>query len=178
VTFQVYRPFVYPGRAKVLTTTVSTNFKTHDVFLSPPIETDVLANVNISYSANANISVAYTYWAPNEWATLKANYLSWNGYPKSRIEGLRGYRSVSETPITFGGGLTGYLETCLGDRVYGSGTTNAYSIACYGGPADPGGNTYTLFAKSEEAFRDTTGTVYYRHTQISATIPAQDALPV
>lgn len=176
----VYHPFEYPGRAKVITTVVNSTYHSYDVYLSPPITVDVLATATVTYQTSNEIgALAAPKWAPEEWAVLTAKYIAHHAYPKVRIEGLRGYRSVDDTPITFNGGsTTGQLETCLGERVYGIGTGTPYSIAVSGGPEEPDENTYTLFAKVEEAFQSYTGTKYYRRTVIAATIPAQPALPV
>lgn len=174
VTFGIYHPFTYPGRAKPLATSVSGHY-TYDVFLSPPIETMIPATVEVSYQTSPAIgTLANDFWAPTEWATMIASYISWNQYPKSRIEGLRGYRSTTETPITW---TPTYGDTtCLGDRVYGGGGT--YSIGVTGGPAAPDGGTWTLMAKTEEAFKSYSGTKYYRLTVIYGTVPYQPALPV
>jgi hypothetical protein len=70
---------------------------------------------------------------------------------------------------------SGYNATIYGYNVYASTTA---TIIVTGGPADPGGSTWTLSAEIEPAFTDTSGVRYFRKTLVSAAIPAQSALPV
>ena len=81
--------------------------------------------------------------------------------------------TLSFTAPTIGGG---YTNTCFGERVYGG---SSGSITISGGPAKPDGNTYVIDKPSlQPAFVALDGTQYYRKTQIIATIPTQDALPL
>lgn len=177
------RPFTYPGRAKVISTnsTAAGFTKTcYDVFRSPPITVLIDATVTVTYQTSSSIgALSYTLWNPDTWATIYAKYWGWNGYPKSPVVTLLGYRSVDSTPTYFNGGsTTGYLESCMEERVFGIGDGWPYSLQVTGGPAAPDGNTYTLSAELEPAFINSSGTQYYRKTIVTATIPTQTALPV
>ncbi len=184
-------PFTYPGRAKtiqtdlaVVITGTAVTVNIFDVYRSPPVTLPIDATVKVTYQTSGTLgTLDFPQWAPDNWATIYAYFIAWNQYPKAIIESLPGYRSVSETPKTFNGGAiwtNGYLQSCLGERVYALGGGAPYSLATKGGPAAPDGNTYTLYAKVEEepAFVAYDGTKYYRKTQIYATIPTQTALPV
>lgn len=179
VTFSVERhvPFTYPGRAKAYTATASNGWTIVDVYRSPPIETLVLGTVSISYQTSDSLGTISNFWQPTVWATIEAEWIGLNNFPALHIEALRGYRSVDETPVSetvsiWEGDAGG---TMLGQVIFG-GTTAVATVT--GGPEDPGGNTYTLEASLEPAFTGNDGTIYYRKTVISATIPAQEALPV
>jgi hypothetical protein len=179
--------FTYPGRAKAISTTVvlgATTFTIYDVYQSPPIKLPIDATVKITYQASGTLgALDNAIWAPDTWATIYATFVGWSSHAQAIITSLPGYRSISETALTFNGGSVyagGYLQTCLGNRVYAYGSGTPYSMAVKGGPAAPDGNTYTLHAEldPEPAFVAYDGTKYYRKTQIYATIPAQTALPV
>ena len=181
-SFTTMHPFRYPGRAKAITTTISAPGAKlcFDVYKSPPVDLLVLATVTITYQVSNELgAVSPTLWNPDNWATIIAKYWGWNAYPKAVVETLTGYRSVDATPITFTGGAGGE-QTCLGDRVYGYGSGAPYSLTVFGGPANPDSTNYSLAAEidAEPAFVAYGGTKYYRRTVISATIPAQTALPV
>ena len=182
-SFTTMHPFRYPGRAKAITTTISAPGAKlcFDVYKSPPVDLLVLATVTITYQVSHELgAVSPTLWNPDNWATIIAKYWGWNAYPKAVVETLTGYRSVSATPIEFNGGAFGGEQTCLGDRVYGAGSGTPYSLTVFGGPANPDSTNYSLAAEidAEPAFVAYGGTKYYRRTVISATIPAQTALPV
>ena len=178
LTIQTMHPFRYPGRAKTITTTVLAK-TCYDVYKSPPADVLVDATVTITYQTSSSLGAISDLWNPDSWATIIATYYGWNASPKAIIESLPGYRAISEVPVTFSGGSSGGDQTCLGERLYGSGVPNAYSLAVKGGPAAPDGNLYTLSAEldPEPAFVAYDGTTYYRKTVVSATIPAQAALP-
>ncbi len=168
--------FTYPGRAKAYDVTFFTGYHALDVFLSPPIETVIVGQVDITYQASNSIGSIGTLWQPVEWATIEAFWVQGVALPKSHIEALRGYRSVDDTPLSITyGSLSTNNGTMLGQPAYG-GTDG--QLTCFGGPPAPDGNTYTLEASLELAFVSTTGTQYYRKTVVSATIPSQPALPV
>lgn len=178
--FERYVPFTYPGRAKpytkVIVAVAGNDYRCLDVYLSPPIETEVLATVKITYQTSNQIgALAQTKWQPTEWATLFASWIGWHLAPNSKVEGLRGYRSVDETEIVEAE-TDGTKLSILGSRVYGD-ADNVIRLQVIGGPPDPGGNTYTLDAGIDLAFVAYDGTKYHRRTVIEATIPAQDALP-
>jgi hypothetical protein len=185
LTFQRHVPFVYPGRAKYYSQTVlmppasSVTGTCHDVYLSPPEETKVLATHTISYQDSPNVgTLANTLWNPTDSATINAKYTTSNGenyFPRARVEGLRGYRADNAG----GSGTTSgadWNSSIFGDRMP-SGAT--WAIALSGGPPDPAGSTWTLHAEVEPAFYDiVNGVQWYRKTVITATPPAQTALPV
>ncbi|HEX2101005.1 MAG TPA: hypothetical protein VHF69_10095 [Candidatus Synoicihabitans sp.] len=179
LTFEKFVPFVYPGRAKAYSRTVSgSSRRLADVFLSPPVETEVKATIEISYTTSNTVSSTGR-WQPKEWATVEAKFLTNKGRPLDIIKGLRGYRTTSSSTVsvsmpTFpdsdspGGTIMGY-------NVYG-GTTGTLRVI--GGPENPDGKTYVLDAAIEPAFQGVDGTQYYRKTVVTATIPAQPGLPV
>lgn len=178
--FQRFHPFQYPGRAKAYKRTVAgSGRKLAAVFLSPPIESEVRATVTITYTTVNNLTDIADYWQVKEWATVQAQFLSNYGKPIDRVKGLRGYRSVSNTPVEIEAPAFPNPEnpggTIFGDNVYG-GTTGVLTV--FGGPPNPVGQTYTLEARQEPAFQAVDGTVWYRRIRIQATIPAQPALPL
>jgi hypothetical protein len=176
LAFERYVPFKYPGRAKAYTFTSQNDWSIYDVFQSPPVQTDVLATVTVTYQSSASLGSVGTYWNPSEWATIQAEWVGPDNMPGFVIRALSGYRSTSATPLTFEApGVGGFAGTMIGNPVYG-GTTAKLTVS--GGPADPGGSTFTLDAVIEPAFTTTAGTVYYRKTVTSAAIPSQAELPV
>jgi hypothetical protein len=186
-TFESLGQFLYPGRAVLynepLTVGIA-DFRFYDLFLSPPIESTVDATTEISYSVTADIgTLANPLWNPQDWATLKAQYLVDGnvGGARSKVEGLRGYR-VGD-PDTPGGTVQTVTATSATDDfvvAFGTLLTDAFPLNAEvsGGPVSPEGNTYTLSYKVDPAFTGTDGTQYYRRTVTYATIPAQPALPV
>jgi hypothetical protein len=176
VEFERYVPFTYPGRAKTFQETVNTYIML-DVFLSPPVTTDVKATITVTYTTTATIGTVANYWNPSEWATLRAAWVGWGDKPYNQVTALTGYRSVSATAIEVTASVVGDGSdvSCLGNPVFGG---EKAKVWCTGGPADPGTNTYTLDVTLEPAFVSTAGTVYYRKTVVTATIPAQASLPV
>lgn len=178
-SFERYVGFVYPGRAKAYSREVSgSGRQLAGVFLSPPIETEVKATVTVNYTSTNTLSVSNK-WQPKEWATVIAQFIGNGGKPIDRVQGLRGYRSVSATPVSIEAPSFPNPDnpggTIFGDNVFG-GTTGTITVT--GGPPDPGGQTYTLEARIEPAFVSVTGTIYYRRVLITATIPTQPALPI
>lgn len=180
-SFEKYVQFLYPGRAmaysKAVTVSGGGTATLLNVFESPPIETEVLATISISYQTSNTLgSVPYTKWQPKEWATARANWIGYNNVANSQVTGLRGFRSVSETPVTYTQPIiaSGTGGSINGKGIYG-GTTAELDVT--GGPPDPGGNTYVLDANLDPAFTSTAGVVYYRKTVVYATIPVQAAIP-
>jgi hypothetical protein len=175
VEFERYVPFTYPGRAKTYSATV--NGRTFiDVFRSPPVTTDVKATITVSYTTTNTLGTISDYWNPKEWATLRAAWVGYNDEPFNQVSALTGYRSVSTTPVEATASSSPPSDlSCMGNPVFGGAKAN---VVCTGGPADPGGDTFTLDATIEPAFTSTAGVVYYRKTIVTATIPAQAALPV
>lgn len=168
-------PFTYPGRAKAYQKTASNGWLAIDVFLSPPVETLVTGTIIVGYQTS-NALPAGDIWQPTDWATIEAEWIGLNNFPAFHIESLRGYRSVDNTPVSetvsiWAGDAGG---TMMGKVIFG-GTTAKVTVT--GGPADPAG-AQVLESSVEYAFTDTSGTIYYRTTQITADIPSQAALPV
>lgn len=191
LTVQNESPFTYPGRAKPYTVaqdidlsgpgTATWNF--YDVFLSPPVEATIPSTTTISYSTNNNIgTLANTLWNPTEWATVRAFYAAGGADQyRLRIEALRGYRTAGGvSDATDPASVSGTSDDPTDCTVMGDWVTfgTSFQITVAGGPPKPDGNTYTLRYSVEPAFVSTAGTQYYRHTITTATIPAQDALPV
>lgn len=174
VAAERYVSFTYPGRAKAFTETYDGKLMLA-AFLSPPVTTQVKATVTISYVTTATLGTISDFWNPSDWATIKRQWVGSYGKQTSDIRALPGYRSVSSTPVTHTG--TGTDSSIEGSVIY-NGTTARITIT--GGPADPGGNTYTLDAEidPDPVFVKTDGTKYFRKTVITAAIPAQAALPV
>lgn len=170
--------FQFPGRAKPYTLTSTNGYKIADVFLSPPVETEIDATVSISYQTSPLMgALPYTLWQPTDGAVIFAEWVGLNNSPGYKVTGLRGYRTFSATPVTvtasaWSGGTSAVM---LGNIVFG-GTTAKVTVT--GGPAAPDGNTYVLDYALEPAFTDINGVIWYRKTIIYATIPTQAALPV
>lgn len=175
VVFERYVPFTYPGRAKAFEEVYNSRYMM-DVFESPPITTLVKATVTVSYTTTNTLGTISDFWNPSEWATIRAQWIGLGNEPQNLVRARPGYRSTSATAITRTSSSTAPNNVSIfGNIVYGNTTAK---ITCTGGPADPGGSTYTLSAELEPAFTDAAGTKYYRKTLVSAAIPAQAALPV
>ena len=168
-----YVNFVYPGRAKPYTITFLTFFTVMDVFKSPPVEVPILATVTVTYTDDEELDID-DLWAPDEWATLTLQMVTYGPEPISLVQALSGYRSVDDTPMDLTGDGVGGCSA-MGYNIFGS---SVATVTVEGGPAAPDGNEYTLSAEMELAFVSTTGTKYFRKTVVSATIPNQPALPV
>lgn len=181
IQFKDHVEFVYPGRAKLFHvdgTYLSITRTTYDLFLAPPVEVQVLADVEISYTTDAEAiaTLANALWNPSTSATVFANWIeAGTGTPKSRVEGLRGYRSVDDTEITITSGAGAYDKSVLGQAMQPS---SVAKVRVTGGPDEPDENTYTLRAKLDPAFVAFDGTQWFRRTIVFATIPVQEALPV
>lgn len=177
-TVQDYVDFTYPGRAKAYSEVID-GFRFVDVYLDPPVTTKVLASIAISYTATPVIGfLSPALWNPTQWAVMRASWVGLGPNPASEVRPLPGYRSVSTFPITHtASGTAPSNLSCRGSTVYGGETA---TIVVEGGPSDPGGNSYTLdaYIDREPAFKSVDGTKYYRKVVITATIPAQPAIPV
>jgi len=192
--FNDKHPFRYPGRAKAYVKSFiaiapdATSFTAHayDVFLSPPVDLEVDATVDVTYATDSTLSLGTAFWNPDSWATVVAAWETYDIRPISVVQTHTGYRAVSPglvlnftagTEISSGGTviLTGVNTSCMGQRVYG---TSSGSIVVYGGPPAPDYRTWYLAARVELAFTGLDGTQYFRKTLVSATIPGQSALPV
>lgn len=185
VATEIYVPFHYPGRAKYFSQSVTvggTATTCHDVFLSPPVTSLVLATKTISYQTGATIgALANTLWNPTDYCTLIAKFGAWGPAPRSIVKALEGYTAVN-AGSSGTAGVSGLDTSVLGERVYGgaAGTTQ-WSISLSGGPTSPNGSTtYTLHAEvePEPVFIKYDGTKYYRKIIVTATPAAQSALPV
>jgi len=175
--FQRYHPFTYPGRIKAYSRTIAgSGRKLAGVFLSPPVETEVLSSYTVSYTSTPTLSVA-NMWQPKEAATVLAQFIGNGGRPIDRVQAFRGYRSVSNVAVTIAAPTFPAPDnpggTIFGDNVFG-GTTGL--VQATGGPSNPDNQTYTLDARLEPAFVSTDGTIYYRKIIVTATVPAQPAL--
>lgn len=261
VATEAWTPFTYPGRAKTFSVAFTaggyTSHRAREVYLSPPVQGLVLATTTITYQTGATVgALANTLWNPTEWATLRARWIAWVNSPRSKVEGLRGYRvaghsvtgdavsnlftsgggtiphgmantdQVYFSSVTGGGGAiaintiyylraigtaytfelaatsggaqidigtnvtaaemhlvgglsggSGFDTSVMGDRVYAS---TDWRIDLIGGPANPGGSTWTLAAAVDPspAFIGYDGTKYYRLVVVTATPAAQAALPI
>jgi len=174
-----YYNFTYPGRAQAVSITNPNNgsWINLDSQLSPPIEALILGTEETTYYANdAYLSnLPYPVWNPTEWATLFAQYITANEYGVSRVEGLRGYRTIGgvSTVSTSGGSWPG-ARSILGQPM-NTGTTGYLKI--FGGPDAPDNNTYVLDVQSDLAFTAYDGTQYFRRIVGYATIPPQATMP-
>jgi len=174
-----YYNFTYPGRAQAVSITNPNNgsWINLDSQLSPPIESLILGTEETTYYANdAYLSnLPYPVWNPTEWATLFAQYITANEYGVSRVEGLRGYRTIGgvSTVSTSGGSWVG-ARSILGQPM-NTGTTGYLKI--FGGPDAPDNNTYVLDVQSDLAFTAYDGTQYFRRIVGYATIPPQATMP-
>lgn len=175
--------FTYPGRAKLFTRTKTfgvVTFHFLDCYLDAPIEAQVAATTEITYSASADApTLAHTLWNPTQWAVLDAIYAIENNTngTRSKVEALRGYRAAAGSQtVDFASAINNpavaFGTLILVDNAYGG------TAKLYGGPPDPGGATWTLKYSVQPAFVSVAGTKYYRHAVTYAPIPAQDALPV
>lgn len=176
-SFQRYCPFTYPGRLKTYISTGSGGQRFLDVFKSPPIQTDVLSTVIISYQTSNTIpSLPATLWQPLDGATISGQWVGFNNIAANVVESWRDYRAISSTPISITSRGTAPNDSIFGNLAYGS-TVAVAQVD--GGPPDPSGSTWTILPPTLEfAFQDISGTKYYRLTIVTAAIPSQPALPV
>lgn len=173
--YERYVPFTYPGRAKPYIVVIGVR-TIIDLFQSPPIQSDVLATVTITYQASDTLAAIANYWDPDSWATMVVKMVTRYGEPLSIVRALPGYRAADESVYSFTApNVVGEEASISGNLVYG-GTTGTMQVK--GGPEDPGNKTYTLEARLEPAFTATDGTKYYRKVAVVAAIPAQPAMPV
>lgn len=194
LSFSDKHPFRYPGRAKaykksfiaIAPDATSFTANAYDVFLSPPVDLEVDATIEVDYSLDSTLSLGTGFWNPDNWATVAAAWETYDIRPISVIQTHTGYRAINDgVPLNFTAGeqissggtvnLTGVNTSCMGQRVYG---TSSGSIVVTGGPPAPDNRVWVLAAKVELAFTALDGTKYYRKTLVSALIPAQTALPV
>lgn len=172
-TFGSIEKWTYPGRLKPFVA-ITGAFKALDVYKSPPITTDIAASIQISYQTSGTLTLSNTLWSPTDAAAMYSQWVGTNGQQHNLVESYPGYRYVS-------GGTSNLTST---DNVHFSIFNqpiiagNNATISATGGPVSPDGNTYCLRAHLEPAFTDTSGTIYYRKTEVFATIPTQTALPV
>ena len=176
--------FPYPGRAKLFTQTKtygSVDFNFTDLYLSNPVSVLLNCVVTVSYGTASTFTPTYTVWGPTEWASLNAVYLVEEsvGGGRSNVRALDGY--VVDTPDS-GNEQTITFASSLGEAAIAFGTflNTGFggSATIKGGPNKPGGSTWTLRYSVDEAFVSTTGTQYYKYTEITCAVPAQTALPV
>lgn len=178
VTAEDYVDFTYPGRAKAFEELYGGRYML-DVYQDPPVTAKVLATVSTSYVTSTVIgTLTPALWNPTRWACIRAQWIGLGNEPSNYLRALPGYRAVSETALTrTSSSLAPNNVSLFGQVVFGNTTAR---VQVTGGPADPGGNSYTLEAKvdSTPAFTSTAGTKYYRRVVVVAAIPAQSDLPV
>lgn len=143
-------------------------------------------DITVNISAATLVPYAYPRWNPTSWPVLDAFYMMYNDIAgaRSKVEGLRGYRLEEPTPTPYtppAAALDVTFASAVGEAAVAFGgfiaTTFSGQGHIYGGPPKPGGLTWTLSAKPEEAFVDSNGAQIYRHTIITAAIPEQETLP-
>lgn len=178
ITVERMVPATYPGRAKAYTKTAADGWVIVQVFLEPPTETDIKAAVNTTYQTTGSLSGLGTLWQPKANCVIEAEWTALNNTRRTRIEGLRGYRSISSAPLSVSvpvlSGLPG--GSMLGDVIFGG--TTAIVTVYDGYPQFDDGTNWVLEARVEPAFTDVAGTQYYRQVVIQATAPTQPVLPV
>lgn len=197
-------PFRYPGRAKAYITSGTSVYtitdgmsqtpypfaaKLYDVYLSPPVDVELDAEVVVSYQTSAALTLGTSFWNPDSWATIEAKFQQNNSVAAIHdVRSLAGFRAINAgTAINFfaatvtistpGGTVwvTNFAYSCLGQSLY---PMSNGSLVVYGGPVDPGGLNWVLAAKLEPAFVSLDGVQYFRKTQVSAFVPPQPTLPV
>lgn len=176
-SFERFVQFTYPGRAVAFERTSANGWKIIDLFQSPPVATEVLATVTIFYQTSSEIAdLPAPHWNPGTWATAQMDWTGLGNSPGFAVEPLPGYRAAPAATLAYTAPLVanGLGGTLCGRIIYGN-TTGQLRVS--GGPEDPSGNTYVLDATVEPAFIGVDGTVYYRKTIVTATIPEQAALP-
>lgn len=180
LSFERFVPFTYPGRAVGFDNSNTMGGHTIDVFLSPPVTTDVLSTITVTYqTSNAIGTLPHYQWNPGTYgyATMRAEWVGLNQVPGNVVKALPGYRAVSNTVITHTAGVIGVNSgsVIFGNMIYG-GTTAKLELS--GGPPAPDGGPWVLDATIEPAFTAVDGTTYYRKTVVVATIPGQVGLSV
>jgi hypothetical protein len=173
-----YYNFTYPGRAQVfgITNPSDGNYVSLDIQLSPPIEALILGTEETTYYVNdAYLSnLPYPVWNPKEWATTFAQYIDTSNHGVSRIEGLRGYRTIGGVSTGTAYSTFNGSASVLGQPIR-EGKTGYLKV--FGGPDSPDNNTYVLDVQSDLAFTAYDGTQYFRRIVGYATIPSQAAMP-
>lgn len=176
ISFQNYVPFTYPGRLKAYSQSISGIRTMLDVFKSPPVTTEVIGTISVTYTASNTISgLPFSLWQPTDAAVMRAQWIGLGNNPNSIVEAHPGYRAENSSATFTASAIAPNNLSIFNQVVYGG--TTAY-ITLSGGPASPGGGNWVLHASIEPAFTDSGGTVYYRQTIVSAFIPSQPALPV
>jgi len=173
-----YYNFTYPGRAQVfgITNPSDGNYVSLDIQLSPPIEALILGTEETTYYVNdAYLSnLPYPVWNPKEWATTFAQYIDTSNHGVSRIEGLRGYRTIGGVSTGTAYSTFNGSSSVLGQPIR-EGKTGYLKV--FGGPDSPDNNAYVLDVQSDLAFTAYDGTQYFRRIVGYATIPSQAAMP-
>lgn len=198
-------PFRYPGRAKAYMQTGTSVYtitsgggqvaypfaaKLYDVFLSPPVDVELDAEITVNYQTSPALSLGTAFWNPDTWATMEARYQQNNSIAAiSEIKSLSGFRAVEDgVPLDFFAStvtitipvattvwVTNFAYSCLGQSLY---PLSDGFIVISGGPESPDDKTWILAAHLEPAFVSLDGVQYFRRTQVSAYVPAQTPLPV
>jgi len=176
-SFDTIADFPYPGRVKAFTETYGGRTML-DVFKSPPVTMRIKTTVTVAYQTINTFTPPSDLWAPKEWATVRAQWISFGSNPHNLVEPCPGYLAVSATPVTVTCSNVAPIDAAIfGNPIYG-GTTAV--ITTTGGPSNPAGTTVTLDVHIDErpAFTSITGTNYYRKTTVVADIPTPPTLPV
>lgn len=170
--YEGYFMFEYPGVASIYENDEDypgVNVKFLGVQLDPPITVPILATVSVSYFTGSTApSLNFTLWAPNSWAKVDATWINTSDSPRSKQEGLRGYRTGPDSIVNYTS-TASRLGAPFGEFVPVGNTTK---ITVSGGPVNPSGSFYTINTpKAEYAFSDENGVDYYRWVVVSAFIP-------
>jgi hypothetical protein len=184
VTHNSLSEFSYPGVVTIsndlLDASLSTySFQAKDFKLEPPSVALIPSVTKVFFKTTNSITYSedHSLWSPRTWAQGESRGIAWNYLPFSNTQAFRGYRidtSEDNTNLYTGLGAVGNALTAWdmisGKRIY---ARTRYRIEVSGGPPDPVGNDYTLSYNIAHAFSDIDGTPYYKHTEVTATIPAK-----
>jgi len=171
--YEGYFDFQYPGVAYAFAKTVTfpgITARFCGVAQSPPITTPILATVTVKYfTGTTPPALQEDLWAPSDWAKLDATWINDEDQPRSKVEGIRGYRVGNLDSLTVTSGANA-LAAPFNEFVP---VGNSVTISLTGGPENPEGNTYVINEpRAEFAFSDEDGTEYFRWVEVVATIPA------
>lgn len=192
-SYTTKRSFTLPGRLKpfIRTKTVSSpgsipttfDISTINIYQAAPKQVEVDATITISYTTTATVgTLTPALWNPTEWATVDFDYIARGPNPVNYIKEWPGYCVVADSPgtgtatvsVTTDSLAGGVDYNCMGDRLYGS---NTHTITVRG-PESPANTAVTLAADVRPAFVAADGTRWYRREIVTATLPANTALPV
>ena len=184
VTHNSLSEFSYPGIVTISNELLGAagntySFLAKDFKLEPPSVALIPSVTKVFFKTTNSItySLNHSLWSPKTWAQGESRGIAWNYLPFSNTEAFRGYRiDTTANNSYFALGQRGNVGTATpwdmisGKRIYAN---TRYRIAVSGGPPNPVANNYTLSYNIEHAFSDIDGTPYYKHTEVTATIPAK-----